>query len=48
VHYEVVVSGRPVDPELFILDVEIPDRRVRVDFNEESLLMDEVEKLLGR
>ena len=29
-HYEVVVNGRPVDPELFILDVAIPKRRVRV------------------
>lgn len=46
-HYEVVVNGRPVDPELFVLDVDIPDRRVRVDFQDHSLLVDEVDRLLG-
>ena len=46
-HYEVVVNGRPVDPELFILDVAIPKRRVRVDFDSPSLLIEEVDKILG-
>jgi murein DD-endopeptidase MepM/ murein hydrolase activator NlpD len=47
VHYEVVVNGRPLDPELFVLDVTIPERRVRVSFDEGSLLVDEVDRLLG-
>ncbi len=46
-HYEVVVNGRPVDPELFILDVAIPKRRVRVDFDSPSHIIDEVDKILG-
>jgi murein DD-endopeptidase MepM/ murein hydrolase activator NlpD len=46
-HYEVVVNGRPMDPEMFVLDVTIPDRRVHVAFDEGSVLIDEVEKLLG-
>jgi len=46
-HYEVVVNGRPVDPELFILDIAIPKRRVRVDFDSPSLLIEEVDKILG-
>jgi murein DD-endopeptidase MepM/ murein hydrolase activator NlpD len=46
-HYEVVVNGRPVDPELFILDVAIPKRRVRVDFDSTSLLVEEVDKIMG-
>jgi hypothetical protein len=42
-----VVNGRPVDPELFILDIAIPKRRVRVDFDSPSLLIEEVDKILG-
>lgn len=47
-HYEVVVGGRPVDPELFILDVPMPLRRVQVAFDDRSILSDEVDRLLGR
>lgn len=46
-HYEVVVNGRPVDPELFIMDIEIPKRRVRVDFDSPSPLIEEVDRILG-
>jgi murein DD-endopeptidase MepM/ murein hydrolase activator NlpD len=47
-HYEVVVNGRPMDPELFLLDLALPDKRVRVAFDDTSLLLDEVDKLMGR
>lgn len=46
-HYEVVANGRPVDPELFIMDVAIPQKRVRVDSEEPSLVLEEVDRLLG-
>ena len=48
VHYEVVVNGRPLDPELFLLDVMLPDRRERVPVDAMSVLITEVDKLLGR
>ena len=47
-HYEVVVHGRPLDPELFMLDLALPDRRERVEIDGSSLLITEVDKLLGR
>ena len=47
-HYEVVVHGRPLDPELFMLDLALPDRRERVEIEGSSLLITEVDKLLGR
>lgn len=47
VHYEVVVNGRPLDPELFMLDQALPDRRERVQVEASSLLITEVDKLLG-
>jgi murein DD-endopeptidase MepM/ murein hydrolase activator NlpD len=46
-HYEVVVHGRPLDPELFMLDLALPDRRERVDVDASSLLITEVDKLLA-
>ncbi len=47
-HYEVVVNGRPLDPELFMLDMTLPDRRERVAVDASSVLITEVDKLLGR
>ena len=47
-HYEVVANGRPMDPELFLLDVALPEKRTRVEFDQPSLLVQEVEKLLQR
>lgn len=47
-HYEVVVNGRPLDPELFMLDLALPERRERVEVDATSLLITEVDKLLGR
>ncbi|MEM7244209.1 MAG: peptidoglycan DD-metalloendopeptidase family protein [Acidobacteriota bacterium] len=46
-HYEVIVDGRPQDPELFILDIDIPGRRVKVERDTSpSPIMEEVDRLL--
>ena len=47
-HYEVVVNGRPMDPELFVLDVALPEKRTRVEFDQPSLLIEQAERLLAR
>lgn len=46
-HYEVVVNGRPMDPELFLLDIVLPEKRTRVDFDQPSLLIEQADKLLA-
>ena len=47
VHYEVVVDGRPLDPEVFILDRPIPRKRVPVEVEDHPSLADEVDKLMA-
>jgi murein DD-endopeptidase MepM/ murein hydrolase activator NlpD len=46
-HYEVNVNGRPVDPELFVFDLALPAKRVRVQFDDPSPLLESVDRLLG-
>lgn len=46
-HYEVVVNGRPMDPELFLLDIALPEKRTRVEFDQPSLLIEQAERLLA-